>query len=70
VARLLLRIKDSDGENHCHLFSREDMGAMLAITTETASRVIAEFKRQGLIRKLHDDECEVDVEGLQRLVAG
>jgi CRP/FNR family transcriptional regulator len=44
------------------------MGAMLAITTETASRVIADFKRQGLIRGVHEDQCEVDVEGLKRLI--
>jgi CRP-like cAMP-binding protein len=70
VARLLLRLTQGDGPAKCVLFSREDMGAMLAITTETASRVIADFKRQGLIKKMHDEECEVDVEGLKRLVAG
>lgn len=67
VARLLLRITHSNGRNRCQLFSREDMGAMLAITTETASRIIADFKRQGLIKDLQDDECEADVEGLKRL---
>ncbi len=49
VARLVLRLSKSYGTNTCSLFSREDMGAMLAITTETASRTIAEFKRQNLI---------------------
>ncbi len=34
--------------------SREDLGAILAITTETASRIIAEFKRVGaLVAKHH-----------------
>jgi CRP/FNR family transcriptional regulator len=68
VARLLLRVMNSNGNNRSRLFSREDMGAMLAITTETASRVIADFKRQGLIRGVHEDQCEVDVEGLKRLI--
>jgi len=49
VARLILRLSKSYGSNTCALFGREDMGAMLAITTETASRTIAEFKRQNLI---------------------
>jgi CRP/FNR family transcriptional regulator len=51
VARLLLRLVDTRCDNHCSLFSREDLGAMLGITTETASRIIAEFKRAGFIRK-------------------
>ncbi|OIO56009.1 MAG: Crp/Fnr family transcriptional regulator [Alphaproteobacteria bacterium CG_4_10_14_0_2_um_filter_63_37] len=50
VARLLLRLSDTGAQSPCTLFSREDMGAMLGITTETASRVIAEFKRGGLLR--------------------
>jgi CRP-like cAMP-binding protein len=49
VARLVLRLSKRYGTNTCALFSREDIGAMLAITTETASRTIAEFKRQRLI---------------------
>ncbi len=49
VARLVLRLSKNYGTNTCSLFSREDMGAMLAITTETASRMVAEFKRQNLI---------------------
>lgn len=49
VARLILLLVNSEPANTCSLFSREDMGAMLGITTETASRTIAEFKRQNLI---------------------
>lgn len=49
VARLILLLVNGDPANTCSLFSREDMGAMLGITTETASRTIAEFKRQRLI---------------------
>ena len=49
VARLILLLVNGNPSNTCSLFGREDMGAMLGITTETASRTIAEFKRQRLI---------------------
>ena len=50
VARLLLRLSDAHGNGLCTLFSRRDMGAMLGITTESASRVVAEFKRSEMLR--------------------
>jgi CRP/FNR family transcriptional regulator len=49
VARLLLRLSDADGQGRCMLFSRKDMGAMLGVTTESASRVTAELKREGVL---------------------
>ena len=49
VSRLLLMLSKDTLANTCTLFSREDIGAILGITTETASRMIAEFKRQRLI---------------------
>jgi CRP-like cAMP-binding protein len=49
VARLLLRLVDQRGEGRCTLFGRRDMGAMLGITTESASRAMAGFKREGLV---------------------
>lgn len=49
VARLLLEQWDCKGGERFHLLGREDIGAMLGITTETSSRVVAEFKRAGLI---------------------
>mgnify|MGYP001557089114 CR=1 FL=1 len=49
VARLLLKLSESDESASCTLYSREDLGAILGITTETTSRVIAEFKRKGLL---------------------
>lgn len=54
VARLLLFLSSEDVVPSCQdgieLPTREDIGAMLAVTTETASRVIAEFKRGGLLK--------------------
>jgi len=51
VARLLLRLVDADGQGVCELFSRRDIAAMLGITTETASRLIAELKREGALQE-------------------
>ena len=47
VARLILCLSDDQEPSQCQLFSREDLGAMLGITTETASRIIADFRRKG-----------------------
>lgn len=49
IARLLLHVFDYNEEVSHPLFSREDIGSMLAITTETSSRIIAEFKRKKLL---------------------
>jgi CRP-like cAMP-binding protein len=61
VARLLLRLADPD-DGICVLPGREDMGAMLGITTETASRTIAQFKREGIIAPVsaHTARCKRD----------
>lgn len=67
VARLLLRmVRDREGEE-CELFSREDMGAMLGITTETASRIIAEFKRQRLLVEASANRFLLDIPNLRRI---
>lgn len=67
VARLLLRLAKQNKEHLCYLFSREDMGSMLGVTTETASRTIAEFKRQRLLVDTGKGCFSCDLEGLQRL---
>lgn len=69
MARLLIRLSSNSDEHCCSLFSREDMGAMLAITTETASRTIAEFKRQGLIKERPEGKVQIDVEKLDEIAA-
>jgi CRP/FNR family transcriptional regulator, anaerobic regulatory protein len=67
VARLLLRLVRDDESSPCQLFGREDMGAMLGVTTETASRTIAEFKRQGLLTETGFNLYQLDVAGLRRV---
>ncbi|GAO37748.1 Crp/Fnr family transcriptional regulator [Sulfuricella sp. T08] len=52
MARLLLRLVSGREGGSCELFGREDMGSMLGITTETASRIIAEFKRSGALQEI------------------
>ncbi|MCU7812062.1 MAG: helix-turn-helix domain-containing protein, partial [Candidatus Thiodiazotropha sp. (ex Notomyrtea botanica)] len=54
-------------ESQCSLFAREDMGAMLGITTETASRTIAEFKRQSLLVETAPNQFLLDIPNLTRL---
>jgi CRP-like cAMP-binding protein len=50
VASLLLYLAEGDNKDKCYLPSREDMGATLAISPETASRVVASFKREGWVK--------------------
>jgi CRP-like cAMP-binding protein len=68
VARLFLTLVDDQGE--CDFFGREDVGAVLGITTETASRVVAELKRQGLLDELRPNRFRCDVTALRELADG
>jgi CRP-like cAMP-binding protein len=68
VARLLLRLVREQETPECTLFGREDLGAMLGITTETASRTIAEFKRQGILTDLGGNRTRVDIEKIEGLL--
>lgn len=68
VARLCLYLCDDTDDSYV-LPGREDMGAMLGITTETASRVIAEFRRHGHLNLRNRSEFGLDVKALQ-IVAG
>ncbi|MGB5199982.1 MAG: Crp/Fnr family transcriptional regulator [Sedimenticolaceae bacterium] len=68
IGRLLLRLVQGEDPPVCTLFGREDLGAMLAITTETASRTIAEFKRKGLLTDLGSNRFAVDKVQLEALL--
>lgn len=67
VARLLLRLVRDQESSECELFSREDMGAMLGITTETTSRIIAEYKRQSLLVEVTPTFFLLDIPNLRRI---
>ncbi len=67
VARLLLRLVKDEQASECDLFSREDMGAMLGITTETTSRVIASFKRASLLVETVPNHFLLDIRNLEHI---
>ena len=67
VSRLLLMLSKDTLANTCTLFGREDIGAILSITTETASRMIAEFKRQHLIVETSFNTFLCDVDKLDEI---
>ena len=67
VARLLLRLSCPEQDHHLPLFGREDIGAMVGLTTETVSRTIAELRRQGLLRDRGANVQECNRAMLQRI---
>ncbi|ORU93685.1 MAG: hypothetical protein A6F70_06365 [Cycloclasticus sp. symbiont of Bathymodiolus heckerae] len=67
VAYLLLYLSDGNDDGECYLPTREDIGAMLAMTTETASRVIADFKRKGFIKLVSAHQLIINKESLNEL---
>lgn len=72
MARLLLRLRVDDG-NWIYNFSLEDIRAMLCITVETASRIISDFSRLGvLVRtgKYRDQFFSANIAALERVAAG
>ena len=68
IARLLLRLSQNKTNRECTLFTREDMGAMLGITTETVSRNIAEFKRRSLLVETGGNHFMLDTDNLERVI--
>ena len=67
VARLLIRLSEFSSEESFYLPSREDIGAMLGITTETASRMTAEFRRDGLLQLQDHHKAVADIKGLDSI---
>ncbi|MFZ1828465.1 MAG: Crp/Fnr family transcriptional regulator [Candidatus Competibacteraceae bacterium] len=70
IARLLLRLTCPEQGHHLPLFGREDIGAMVGLTTETVSRTIAELRRQGLLRDRGANIQECNREMLRRIADG
>jgi CRP-like cAMP-binding protein len=69
VARLLLRLTCAE-QDRLPLLCRQDIGAMLGLTTETVSRTIAELRRQGLLRDHGTQIQDCDRETLRRIADG
>lgn len=70
ISRLLLMLDDDSGTLNNHNFSREDMGEILGMSTETAARQIADMKRRGIIRESNSHLKVTDKEALQRIADG
>ncbi len=69
VARLLIRMADCHSDNSFYLPGREDIGAIVGITTETASRVIADFKRMGCIQYSEVKKIRIDMACLNKIAS-
>jgi len=68
VAALLLHLAEGSNKESCYLPSREDMGAILSMTTETASRVVADFKRNGWVVPTSPNRANLNTKALVELV--
>lgn len=66
VARLLLLLENTSDDESFFLPTREDMGAMLGVTTESASKAIAEFKRNGWLKTLQNNRAWADIPALKQ----
>jgi CRP-like cAMP-binding protein len=64
VARLLLFLAEKHDQAESPLIGREEMGSLLGLTTETVSRIIAEFRREGVLALAGRDRCRCDWERL------
>ena len=66
MANLLLRLKE-ENSSECYLFGRDDIGSILSITIETASRTISEFKRKGLMKEIRHNHYNLDISALKAM---
>lgn len=69
VAGLVLKMRSEHDASVTHLFSREDMGAMLDLKLETVSRTLSAFEREGLIEPMDKNGRVYRVCDLERLSA-
>ncbi len=70
ITQLLLLLLDigADRNGDIQLPPREDMAAIVGVTMETASRVIADFKRRGILIKVAQDTFRCEPQQLQQLL--
>ena len=68
MARLLLRLAEPELNDTIVLPKRSDLGAMLGVALETASRVIAQFERDGLVEHVGPRLFRINRGGLESLV--
>jgi CRP/FNR family transcriptional regulator, anaerobic regulatory protein len=68
VIRLLIWLAETCSEEKFILPGRKDMGSILALTTETVSRLIAELRRDGLLNLQKNGYATADIGALKRIV--
>ena len=69
MARLLLRLAEPELNDTIVLPKRSDLGAMLGVALETASRVIAQFERDGLVEHVGPRLFRINRAGMQELIS-
>ncbi len=69
MARLLLRLAEPELNDTIVLPKRSDLGAMLGVALETASRVIAQFERDGLVEHVGPRLFRIHRAAMQELVS-
>ena len=62
---MLIWLCERNQGEQCELFGREDLGALLGLTTETVSRIMAELKRQGQIVEPKPNLLECELSNLE-----
>lgn len=68
VAQLLLLLDESSDDEVFFLPTREDMGAMLGITTESVSKVTADFSRKNWLKSLQHHYAWIDRNELESII--
>jgi CRP/FNR family transcriptional regulator len=65
MLRLMMKLASLTPPNEASwLPKREEMGAMLGLTLETASRLVSQFKRENLILRMDARQLWLDVSAL------
>jgi len=70
VLRLLQTLAGCFGGERVALPSREDIGAMLDIRVETASRTVSQLRRERLLQPTRQGDWRVDLPGVRAALAG
>jgi CRP/FNR family transcriptional regulator, anaerobic regulatory protein len=69
MARLFLLLA-SHSVDTCRLFGRDDVGALLGITTETACRIVSELRKAGIITEVSSNFFKRDIAALSAIADG
>lgn len=67
LARLLMKLSGGGNAAPFPSLTREDIGSIIGVSTETASRMMARFKREGFLQERGDELSCREVGALMRL---